>query len=343
MARRGHDVTFSFDPRGPVGARLDGGITPVPVTIRGDADPAAILALWRRIRLARPDVVCVNTSRELRVGGVAARLARVGTVVNRRGASDALRDGFVDRVVVRVLVDVLVRDSDFGVRLVRERNPWYHGPALRARNGIDVDSVGSVMAAPRESFGARPGEVVVAMTDRRRGSPGCPDVARALARVRASASMPPLRLVVLGTVGGDAEAEVRRVVSQVEGLEVVFPGHLGETQTLAALAAADVYARVAWSDGVPFAVLEAMALGRPVVATATGGVPEVVVHEVTGLLVEPGDVDGLAAALGRVCADAGLRARMGEAGRRRVRDEFGEERMLDEYEAAFRIAAGRRE
>lgn len=72
-------------------------------------------------------------------------------------------------------------------------------------------------------------------------------------------------------------------------------------------------------EGLPLAVVEAMAHGRPVVATRVGGIPDLVEDGVTGFLVEPGDRDGLRAALERLLADPQLRRRMGTEARRRVR------------------------
>jgi glycosyltransferase involved in cell wall biosynthesis len=71
-------------------------------------------------------------------------------------------------------------------------------------------------------------------------------------------------------------------------------------------------------EGLPLCVLEAMAHGKPIVATAVGGIPELVEDGVTGLLVQPGDPEGLRAALGRLLADPVLRRRLGRAGRKRV-------------------------
>jgi glycosyltransferase involved in cell wall biosynthesis len=75
-------------------------------------------------------------------------------------------------------------------------------------------------------------------------------------------------------------------------------------------------------ENLPIAILEAMALAVPVVATRVGGVPEVIVDGESGLLVEPEDVDGLAAALGRLAEDEELRQRLGRAAAARVAEHF---------------------
>jgi glycosyltransferase involved in cell wall biosynthesis len=82
-------------------------------------------------------------------------------------------------------------------------------------------------------------------------------------------------------------------------------------------------------------VAEAMAAGRPVVAANAGGIPEIVEHDVTGLLVTPGDVSGFAAGVQRLLADPALRHSLGAAGRRRAEQLFAvgphAERVLQAY------------
>ena len=88
------------------------------------------------------------------------------------------------------------------------------------------------------------------------------------------------------------------------------------------LAAADVFVLSSDSEGLPMSVLEAMASGLPVVASAVGGIPELVRDEGTGVLVPPRDPGALAAALEALIAQPALRARLGEAGRRRIEHDF---------------------
>ena len=82
-----------------------------------------------------------------------------------------------------------------------------------------------------------------------------------------------------------------------------------------------------WTEGLPLVVLEAMAHGKPVVATPVGGTPELVTDGETGLLVPPRDPQALAAALQRLLEDAELSRRLGEAGRRRVEERFSLDAM----------------
>jgi glycosyltransferase involved in cell wall biosynthesis len=82
--------------------------------------------------------------------------------------------------------------------------------------------------------------------------------------------------------------------------------------------------------------IEALAAGRPVVATRVGGVPDVVRDGEDGYLVEAGDVDGLAERLAALAADPALRERMGDAGRTRVIPRYAVARLVDEVDRLYR-------
>ena len=103
---------------------------------------------------------------------------------------------------------------------------------------------------------------------------------------------------------------------------------------------ADLFVMSSVTEGLGSAVLDAMAMGHAVVGTRAGGIPEAVVHEETGLLVEPADAKALAAAIGRLLKNAELRKQFGEAGRARVTEHFGVDRLVEgTLEAYKRVAA----
>ncbi len=106
------------------------------------------------------------------------------------------------------------------------------------------------------------------------------------------------------------------------------------------LALLDLYLMSSQFEGLPLALLEAMASGLPPVVTAVGGIPEVVEDGVNGHLVRFGDPAALAASAAAVLEDPALARRLGEAARDRVRERFGIERMTRELEAIYRQIVG---
>ena len=152
----------------------------------------------------------------------------------------------------------------------------------------------------------------------------------AFARVRAQ--QPDARLAILG--GGPLEADLRALVSSLDLADaVVLPGR---TEIRDWLERADVFAHTSRWEGFGIVLLEAMLAGRPVVATRVSAVPEVVVDGETGVLVDVGDVEGVARGLGDLLADPERAARLGAAGHERARSDFSVERMVDRTLAVYR-------
>ena len=145
---------------------------------------------------------------------------------------------------------------------------------------------------------------------------------------------PQAHYLIVGT--GDADYEARlKVMVKESGLEhrVHFAGFQESVDPC--LAAMDLYVHPALMEGFGIAVLEAMAMGKPVVTTTTGGLPEVVQEGETGLLVPPGDADALAKAVIALAQDPARCRQLGEAGRARVATQFTVEAMMNNLMAAY--------
>lgn len=159
--------------------------------------------------------------------------------------------------------------------------------------------------------------------------------------------MPPelhARLIVIGD-GPEKSALERGARDSGLGDRVEIRGRVSDKELRATYAESDVLVLPSILDargdteGLGVVLLEAMSYGIPVVASDIGGITDIVEHEQSGLLVPPGDPAALALALERLARDAGLAARLGSAGERRVRTAFGWLEIMAKWDAVYRGGA----
>jgi len=209
-------------------------------------------------------------------------------------------------------------------------------PVHVVRNGIEIPPEGDAGGrSPRERLGiAATAPVVgtVAVFRRQKRLDLWLEAARRIAERE-----PEARFLIVGD--GPLRAEIEAQAGRL-GLaqRILFAGLLDDVGPL--LAAIDVYLMTSEFEGLPLALLEAMAAGLPVVVTAVGGIPEAVTDGETGVVRRFGDVEGLAGAVADLLADPERRAALGAAARRRVAESFGIDRMAAELEAIYRQALG---
>ncbi|MGV8952147.1 MAG: glycosyltransferase family 4 protein [Cypionkella sp.] len=163
---------------------------------------------------------------------------------------------------------------------------------------------------------------------------GVPQLGLALARMKAD---PTWR----ATIAGDGHVDAARLKAAALGLadRVDLPGWAGPARVAELIANADILVLPSFHENLPISIIEGMAAGLAIVATPVGAVEDIVTNEVSGLLVAPGDVDGLAVALGRLVADPQLRSRLGDAARAVHRSRLDMDLYLKTLLAAWRDAA----
>ena len=160
------------------------------------------------------------------------------------------------------------------------------------------------------------------------------------ARARSRTAAPLALWLVGDDPFGDGRERAEATAARLElGDSVRFLGIRRDVPHL--MAAADVFTMTSLWEGLGLVFLEAMATGRPVLASGVSAVPEVVVDGETGLLVPPSDPDAWAAAAVRLAADPALRSRLGARGADVRRERFGIDRMIDETIAVYEAVLDR--
>jgi glycosyltransferase involved in cell wall biosynthesis len=292
------------------------------------ADLAPFFALWRTLESTRPDVVhswgymaCFAADPWCRWRGVphVAGVIRRGAVYSVRGRFP----GLASRLGNLALANSEAGLTAFGV-------PESRGRVLY--NGIADDRLAR---APRPRAAAGDFHVTMAATmDDRKDFPALIAAVRQL-----RAELPyPVRATLLGD--GPCRAAWREAAADLEAAGALsFPGRVDEVLDHLADAHAGVLLAVpGWGEGISNSIMEYMAASLPVIATDSGGNPELVVPDETGLLVAAGDGAGVVAALRRLAGDREQAAAMGAAGRRRVEDVFSVSAMVRRAQAIYEEA-----
>lgn len=220
---------------------------------------------------------------------------------------DAIRLSYVSRLFPAPPVDTL-----------------YHGIDL-----ADLNAAAKESASTRAELEIPEGSVVVGTVANFRPQKGYDVLVRSVAAVRDAC--PSAHFVFVG--GGPTEEKTRRQVAAL-GLDdrVTFAGYRGDATRVAATF--DIFALSSFHEGLPVAVAESMAIGKPIVATEVGGTPELVEDGAQGLLVPAGDHRAFADAVSRLVNEPETRRAMGRSAARRAR-EFDIRHTVEELERIY--------
>ena len=339
LRARGHEVV-GVCADGPLlrDVRADGfrvEALPMARSLSPLAQLRAFRALLRLIRRERPDLVHAHMPISGVLARLAARLCGVTVVAYTCHGFLFNQPGPLSRRLASLLLEWVagrVTDRYFTVsdeEAADAKRLRIHRGAIGIGNGrspLAFRPDRQARARIRASFGTPDERVVVIVVSRLVRHKGHPELLAAMAQV------PDAELWVVG----DRLPSDHGVALDAAFEAAARPDALGgrlrrlgyRTDVAALLAAADIFALPSHFEGLPMSVIEAMLCGLPVVATDIRGPREQVVDGETGLLVPPHGVDGLAAALRRLAADAPLRRRLGDAGRERALVRYDEVRVV---------------
>jgi len=282
--------------------------------------PMGEVAYWMKLVRRIPYVVIAH--------GMDAALALSSGRRKRRNAQRIMR-----------AADLVVANSEFTARLTETFGvPKDKIVIIRPCPGFPLyKNVPGAQAEEVRQRYALDGRLTVVSVGRLVDRKGFDVCLKALASLKAQGT--DLRYLVIGD--GPARKKLEGLAAELGLSEaVVFAGAVPDDDLAAIYTASDIFVMTPKSaaadvEGFGIVYLEAGLFSKPVIGSKTGGVPEAVLHEKTGLLVEPDSVDQLAAAIKRLADDAGLRASLGQAGRRRVLEEFNWQKQAAIFSAAL--------
>jgi glycosyltransferase involved in cell wall biosynthesis len=312
------------------------------------SDLGVLYQLTRLIFLERPDVVHTHTAK----AGTIGRLAAFAYNVTRRrgdrcvvvhtfhghvfsGYFGALGSGAV-RLIERAMSRVTDRILTVSQRQKADICDRYRiAPAGKTdvlELGSDLEPLFRLEAntSLREALGFAPRHVVFGFVGRFVPIKDLPTLVRAFAQV--AARVPDARLMLVGD--GELRSAIERLVIELQLSDRVrFTGWVRDIQAI--YGALDVAVLPSINEGTPLVLLEAMAAGRPVIATAVGGVEDIVSRDRMGLLVPPRDVRALAEAMARLAECPAMRGELGAAARRGMSVRFGRDGVVHRVAALY--------
>jgi glycosyltransferase involved in cell wall biosynthesis len=338
----GQRAALVAHPDGELRRRAAEGLELIPIAPRTEMDLSAAWRLSRVVKRLAPDVIHAHDPHGVAMASLALSL----------GASSTKRDGRAPALVASRRVDFHLKGNSFSRWKYRQVDCFIAASeAIRTMlvaDGVDADrtvtvhegiDIEHVAAAPpvnvHEAFWLPHHAPVVgnvAALVPHKGQRHLVEAAHLVVR-----EVPDARFIILGE--GELRESLERQVREYK-LEkhVLLPGF--RTDVLGCIKGFDLFAMSSVTEGLGTSLLDAMACSRAIVATRTGGIPEIVEDGVNGVLVPPRDHAEMAKAIVRLLNDGALRKKMGDAGFARVQARFTVERMVAETASVYERVGG---
>ena len=324
---------------------LPGDVEFIPLRLRKPGHLAAALRLARIIRGRRVDILHSHLFYGSLFASPIGWLCRVPLIIETPHVREQWRQGWfksrfiVDRMVGR-FVHQYIAVSQANARYLIEEKRLPARKITVIHNGCDIERFDPGRLPPsglRQSLGFGPPDPVLVVAGRLEPQKGHRVLLDALPAVLHE--FPQARLVCVGSGSLRSELEARvRELGLADSLR--FVGHQSNISDWLALA--DLTILPSFYEGLPLVAIESLAAGRPMVATAVDGTPEIVVNGETGLTVPPGDARALAQAICRLLGDPMLQERLARRGREWVLERFSAEQQIRRTEILYRFGLERR-
>ena len=328
----GHRAALVAHAEGELRQRAQEGLELIPIAPKSEMDLAAAFKLARVVTRLQPDVIHAHDPHAVAMASLALSMAsrapRPPLVVARR-VDFHLKENALSRWKYRQADRFICASNVINAMLVHDGVPLER--VVTVHEGIDLAHIDAAPVANihQDLWLPHQAPVVgnVAALVPHKGQRHLIEAAALVLR-----QVPDARFIIAGD-GELRESLTHQIRERHLEKHVILTGFRPDVLSL--LKGFDFFVMSSVTEGLGTSILDAMACGKAVVATTAGGIPEVVVDGVTGLLVPPRDDHALADAIVKLLRDPDLRRRMGEAGLARVQEHFSAERMVRDTVAVY--------
>lgn len=337
LAGRGHYVSMVCREHARIkNEALSLGINVHILPLRRPYDILSIIKLAGILKREKIDIVNTHSGVDSWIGGLAARAARTALLVRTRHLNIPLKRSPLN--FIHYLPDMYITCGENMRSNLVDRCGFPGSRVVSIPTGTDPEffHVKRNKKAGRK-YGVDIGSPVIANVGILRSVKGHEVTLKAVKHV--VASVPDARFLIVGD--GPRKKELENMVKDLNIAEhVVFTGFVRDIAEIYSFS--DVAVLSSWSEGLPQSLLQAMAAGVPVVATNVGGVPEIVVHEKTGILVDPGDHEALGNGIIHILENPGYAMQLVETAKDNVMKKHSVDHMVEKIEALYKDLLSRR-
>lgn len=331
--KRGYGVTLVCKKNAAIIYHsIEAGIETIPINISGDLNPLTIFKLYDIFRKKQLNVVIANTGKDLRLSGLAALFMKNIKVIARQGIDYPFKNNFRYKIAYNQLADIIVANSEATKSTMLKSAPWLKEERVKViYNGINPELYKPVHTKDlRNEFGFEKDNFVIGFVGRLSIQKGILYALEGFNIVNKKHNN--VRLLICGD--GELKSDVEKFISENQlEQKVHLAGFRKDIPDV--MKTIDVLLTPSLWEGFGIVLIEAMASGKPCVATKTSSIPEIVEDSVNGFLVPPEDSQSIAESLIKLISNPQLVRQMGQAGIQTINEKFTIDKMIKEYEKLF--------
>ncbi len=329
LAGRGHTITCIGKKKALWLSKAHArGLSIKEMPIHGDFDLRIIIPLIVYFKHHKPDVLCCNFEKDVRLGGIAAKIAGVPLIYVRKGLC-LMYEKWRYRMAYRYIVDRIISPAQY-IKDQFKQFKWLDQNRIDVvHNGVEFPDTARMNRGALLMLCTSAQQPLIFAAGSLFYQKGFEYLIEALSIVHSKKI--PAHVIIAGA--GD-QAPYKKLAAEFGvGGFVHFPGHHNNLQEL--MYSADCFVLSSVDEGLPNVVLEAMAVGTAVIAADAGGTHEIICDGETGYVVPIKNAQALAEKILKVLGDPDLRAHIGNAGLQRVKQSFTNNAMVDSVETLF--------